>query len=392
MNRTVLLLRRVHLLNKRFLKTPVFIMLLLLLPLSALSLNRASRSKDIGIKVGYTLSQSAGGTGPDEYTKQAMNDAFSGDSLVKYEFFSSESQLEDAVTEGKISVGFAIPSDLQESFREFEKGKSVKKQIGVIVKKNTVVTRLITELIFGRLFSRISCQITRNYIARLDDTAFTSAADQEVFNSMYNKNRPKAAVFSVEYAGPQGQGLSKPREVPLLAAPVRGLCSIFLLILGFAAAFYYIRDDKNGLFVWFSRRSRLFLRIFYIFLPVFDACLVMILSLYFSGTFEGWTKEVPLLLAYSLATAAFCAFFCAAFNDEALLAGAMPLILLATFIVCPVFISINAPAAIQKIFPPYLYLTAIHKTGGIFGLLLYAGISLAAALAASALRIKTVKL
>ncbi|MBQ2465272.1 MAG: hypothetical protein II507_09865, partial [Treponema sp.] len=106
MNRPALLLRRIHLLNKRFLKTPVFLLLLLLLPLSAFLLNKASDSKDIGLKVGYAVSPSA-----DEYTKQAMNDAFSGDSLVKYEFFSSESQLEDAVTEGKISVGFAIPSD-----------------------------------------------------------------------------------------------------------------------------------------------------------------------------------------------------------------------------------------------------------------------------------------
>ena len=63
MNRPALLLRRIYLLNKRFLKTPVFVLLLLLLPLSAFLLNKASNGSDIGIKVGYTLPSSA-----DEYT------------------------------------------------------------------------------------------------------------------------------------------------------------------------------------------------------------------------------------------------------------------------------------------------------------------------------------
>ena len=383
MNRPALLLRRIYLLNKRFLKTPVFVLLLLLLPLSAFLLNKASNGSDIGIKVGYTLPSSA-----DEYTLKAADEAFSGDTLVKYSKYSSEALLEDAVSSGKISVGFVLPSDLTESFREFEKGKAVKKQIKVIVKKNTVVSRLITELVFGKLFARISCQITKNYIARMDKGAFKNEADEEVFSKIYEKNRPTASVFSVEYSDTNE---SKPVEVPLLASPVRGLNSIFLLILGFAAAFYYIRDDKNGLFVWFSRRTQVFLRFFYIFLPVFDASIVMLASLYFSGSFTSWGREVPLLLAYAVGTAAFSSFLCALLNDEALLAGAMPLVLLATFVLCPVFISVNAPSLVQKLFPPYLYLTGIHKTGGLLDLLAYSGIALAFALVASAIRVKSLR-
>ena len=383
MNRPALLLRRIYLLNKRFLKTPVFVLLLLLLPLSAFLLNKASNGSDIGIKVGYTLPSSA-----DEYTLKAADEAFSGDTLVKYSKYPSEALLEDAVSSGKISVGFVLPSDLTESFREFEKGKTVKKQIKVIVKKNTVVSRLITELVFGKLFARISCQITKNYIARMDKGAFKNEADEEVFSKIYEKNRPKASVFSVEYSDTNE---SKPVEVPLLASPVRGLNSIFLLILGFAAAFYYIRDDKNGLFVWFSKRTQVFLRFFYIFLPVFDASIVMLASLYFSGSFTSWGREVPLLLAYAVGTAAFSSFLCALLNDEALLAGAMPLVLLATFVLCPVFISVNAPSLVQKLFPPYLYLTGIHKTGGLLDLLAYSGIALAFALVASAIRVKSLR-
>ena len=116
MNRPALLLRRIHLLNKRFLKTPVFLLLLLLLPLSAFLLNKASDSKDIGLKVGYTVSPSA-----DEYTLQAVSDSFSDGGLVKYSKFSSESQIEEALSAGNISMGFVIPPNLQESFREFER-------------------------------------------------------------------------------------------------------------------------------------------------------------------------------------------------------------------------------------------------------------------------------
>jgi len=383
MNRPAFLLRRIHLLNKRFLKTPIFILLLLLLPLSAFMLNKASQSKDIGLKVGYTILPSA-----DDYTLRAVKDSFAQEGLVKYYKFSSESQISDAVASGKISMGFVIPSDLQESFREFEKGKSVKKQIKIIVKKNTVVTRLITELIFGKLFSRVSCQITKNYIARMDSSAFRNESDSEIFDEIYESNRPKEPVFSVEYSDSDGKSLEKPTELPLLASPVRGLNSIFLLLLGFAAAFYYIRDNKNKLFVWFSNRSQIFLRMFYIFLPVFDAAIVMLLSLYFSGSFTSFAKELPLLFVYSIGTAAFCSFLCSVFNDEALLAGVVPLILLATFVICPVFISIHAPGFLQKIFPPYIYLTSIHKTGGIYDMLIYTICVLVAAIIASVLRMK----
>lgn len=386
MNRPALLLRRIHLLNKRFLKTPVFLLLLLLLPLSAFLLNKASDSKDIGLKVGYAVSPSA-----DEYTLQAVSDSFSDGGLVKYSKFSSESQMEEALSAGNISMGFVIPPNLQESFREFERGKSVKKQIKVIVKKNTVVTRLITELLFGKLFSRVSCQITKNYIARMDPSAFKTDADGQVFEKIYEANRPTAPIFMVEYSDAEGESGSKPVDLPLLASPIRGLCSIFLLLLGFAAAFYYIRDEKNGLFVWFPKRSKIFLRIFYIFLPIFDASLVMLASLYFSGSFTSWTREVPLLFAYSLGAAAFCSFFCAVFNDEALLAGVLPLVLLATFVICPVFISINAPSAVQKIFPPYVYLMAIHKSGGIFDMLTYTALALVAAITASLFRINSLQ-
>ncbi|MBO4387396.1 MAG: hypothetical protein J5817_10350 [Treponema sp.] len=386
MNRPALLLRRIHLLNKRFLKTPVFILLLLLLPLSAFLLNKASDSKDIGLKVGYAISPSA-----DDYTLQAVSDSFADGGLVKYSKFSSESQIVEALYAGNISMGFVIPPNLQESFREFEKGKSVKKQMKVIVKKNTVVTRLITELFFGKLFSRVSCQITKNYIASMDSSAFKSEADGQTFEKIYEANRPKSAVFIVEYSDTEGESVSKPVDVPLLASPIRGLSSIFLLLLGFAAAFYYIRDEKNGLFVWFPKRSKIFLRIFYIFLPIFDASLVMFASLYFSGSFTSWVKEVPLLFVYSLGAAAFCSFFCAVFNDEALLAGVVPLVLLATFVICPVFISINAPALLQKIFPPYVYLMAIHKSGGMLDMLTYTAIAFIAAITASLFRINSLQ-
>ena len=69
----------------------------------------------------------------------------------------------------------------------------------------------------------------------------------------------------------------------------------------------------------------------------------------------------------------------------------MPLVLLATFVLCPVFISVNAPSLVQKLFPPYLYLTGIHKTGGLLDLLAYSGIALAFALVASAIRVKSLR-
>lgn len=338
-----------HLLNKRIIKRYSFLVVLCLVPLLVAGMFLAAK-EDSGILHIVLCREDS----EDELSGQIIEELLAEKSVLR---FTKEESLDTAsllLEQGEADAIWVFADNMQEIIRENTTGKNnIKPIVTVIEREENVFLHLARERLLGVLYSDMSYSLYRNYCLELLEGQDIS---EEKLWEEYQVLQVTGGIFSFERLGEDAVDVNTEHY---LLAPLRGLLSLVILLCGFTASMYYQQDRADGIFTCMRVGNRRLFPYIYHGPAIFDASLVVMITLFFTGIWNGWQRELTAMFIYGLMCAAFCNLIRKILRSLQGLAAGVPILICVTLVICPVFISLRGFRMLQFLFPTFYYLQLV---------------------------------
>ena len=152
-------IRRFLLLNKRLFRQLTYMILLLIIPLSALALRVFTASGGHLIKVAVYADVEK-----DAFSKQLVDELSSIREEFHIELYESSEAAIDDLRDGVVDEAWIIPDDLGETFERMARGRHPKHPIEIYVRENTVTHLMMREILQGYAFKVFAPDVYFNYL------------------------------------------------------------------------------------------------------------------------------------------------------------------------------------------------------------------------------------
>jgi hypothetical protein len=344
---------------KRLYHKPVFLVLLLLIPLLTFGYSSLSR-EDSGILTVAVAQRDI----EDAFATKLIADLCESSQLIRFNLCTSAEEAEELVTYGKADSAWIFDEDLENKIAAFvAKPEKRNAFISVIEQEQSMFLTLTREKLSGFIFTYLSpefyLQYVRNNLPQLNDKT-----DEELLNH-YESVSLNDNLFT--YAARE----SAPKEQNYLLTPVRGLLAIVTMLCGMAAAMFYVEDSQQGLFSRIPMKNLPAMELLCQLIAVGNVALVATVAMLISGLGADFFREIGLLLLFVPCVSLFSMVLRRVLRGTIALGVAAPLIAIITLCACPVFLdlaqlrtfSLILPAtyAIRGAYDPiYLLYMSIH--------------------------------
>ncbi len=341
---------------KRMFKKPGYVLLLLAVALLAGSLSVFSQNTGELVRIAIFADL--------EDTRKLFSESEKSTTVIKYEYFDSESSAIEAVTAQGYDAAWIFSGDLNDAAREFViRGKPV---VRISQREDTVFLRLSRERLYATIYPYISKAVYDGFMAE----NFPDA-DREVTDGYYHSQSEARPIIEIKFNNSE-QNVS---ELNLLTSPVRGILAVAVFLCAYAALMSFKKDRDGGLFARSSEEALVYIEAAYIFISVLNAGTLALVSMWLTGIFTTLGNEVLLMLVYMLLCTAFCLALGELTESIGTLGALMPVIALVMLVLCPVFINLANIPQIQLLLPPFYYLSALRSADYILYSLIYLSVT-----------------
>lgn len=348
------------LLTKRMLKKPSFWAVLLLVPAMVFGMGLASGGDSHILRIGVFAEESddpMGGRIADELEDM--------EGVVEYVRFDSEEELRRAVSLSEADAGYLLPADMTSMMKAWLSGREEELPyeghlIAVLANEDTVQLQLAREQFFSTIYPYLS-ELTAEQFA-LEQEGFSEMDKEYVrqrIGELYDEERVEESIFRFSYGADAPS--EDPGRISYLMAPVRGLLSVFVFFTALTMGMYVIKDRKDGMYHW-VRYGRTPV---YCWLGVLSGTVLggaaAYIGLLISGTFTEWWRELPRMALLVLGAAGFSALLCQMVRNMAVYGAFLPVLVLLSAVLCPVFASFQGMEPVKWLLPPYFYLNGLYS-------------------------------
>ena len=351
------------LLNKRTLKNYSYVVLFLLLPLLAFSLKIISLRDSSVLKVGLYTAANSG------LSKDIIKELIKEDSIINFiEYKDEESAYEDLQV--KLDALWILPDDLEEAInKNLYKKKHVVK---VIEARKSSILGISREKLFAKLYPYISKALYKKYMEEKFPYLKDNKEGEEELDAYYEARKINDDI--IEFVSLDKDGyIEKKTDKSFILSPLRGFLAIWLFLVAMISAMFYKKDIDAGLWVWIDRRLKSAFSFLYILAITSTAALILLVAIYVSGLGIALYKEVVSLFFYVIALALVSNILRAIFNNIYIYSAFIPVILIVSVILSPIFIDLSRPL-LQCTVPVYHYINSIHTVSGLYKMFAYIGI------------------
>lgn len=341
---------------KRQLKKAFFLLLLLSLPVGMWMFHRAEQESPGKIAIALF-------TDGDEWNQKIAETLTEGE--YSFDFYQCETlkELQDDVASKKAECGYSFPA----GFRELLRDGKYKRSVRLYVSPATVADKLSSEVVFAGLFDIFGRELLEEYTRT--GTAFETARAEghldmeqaliwEELEPLYDRYLENGSTFAFEYRT-DGEGVIEENTVTAVF-PVRGICAVFIFVMGLAAAVTAGEDETRGLYTSMTAARKRGCMLVQLAAPVFLSCLSAYACLAFSGSLRTAGREIISLLAYGILVLLFSYLLLIIVRSPLIIAGLIPFFILGSLVVCPVFadLSVFVPVlgVLRRFFLPFYYL------------------------------------
>lgn len=291
--------------------------------------------------------------------------------LFRFYFCSSLEELERDVVSGKAECGYVLTEDLQNKFQEDDWYGAVT----VYQSPDTMLSGIMNEVVFGKIFNVISTKWYEGYIA--NKMTLTKAEKQELMQQtqiLLEKEWSSGRTFDIriqylpsvkqeeQEALYPGRKTAKNQETSeaVRVFPVKGMAATGIFLCGLLGAAEMLRDRQKK---YFFRSPRFCTAVMTIGLPVLFGTAVGYVTLLFTGSAEGLLPEAGHLLLYGLTVTAYGVLLACLVRNEKVMAGLLPVLVLGSLLCTPVFLDLTGifPALklVEILFPAAGYLRGV---------------------------------
>ena len=357
------------LLSKRMLKKINFIVILCLIPVLTICLRTVTEAQKSGI-VRIILCNE----GDDSKAAEIISDLMDRDSVFLYSVCDKEEEAQDAIKNGIVDAAWIFPDDFSKRIDSYTNklmaDESLKrsKAVTVIEKEDSVLLQLARMELFGTLYSDLSYSLYKNYVNLVIPE---SVNDEEGLRASYDNNSIDGSLFefsSVDREKDKNANIMSTADADngdesnYLFAPIRGLLLLIVLLCGLSAAMY-LRDDKdNEIFDWMPVGNRWIFERLYILAALVPGAVAVIVTFVICGVNGDMKWEIPMMLLYILMCDMFAGILMKLTRSLKSLATAIPILMIAMLVLCPVFIFIRNMRYLSLLFPPFYYLMSKNNS------------------------------
>lgn len=345
-------MKRFLLLCKRQLKQPVFLFLCFFLPVSCLLIKNLEQDSRSSLCVGLFVEDE------DAFTAAFLSDLTSAQSSITFERYSDRNSMTDKVARNELDCAYVFESGLHSRLLD----NDYKNSILCYISPSTIMADLSREIVFSALFRQLGNDIA---VSSITDSALFGAAPNQAadeVSDLYEKYLNGSEVFALNY-----QYLNtisqEPADTAAAAAvmPVRGFIAVFLFISGLAGGVACLSDREQKLPVP---------ALCSILIPLLFMTLSSCLTLFLTGEAGSWSGELAALLLYLILITVFVRFLLLFIKKPEILTACIPILTLGSLIFCPIFINLGIGMPffkiMEKLFPPYYYLTGFSRLSCLF--------------------------
>lgn len=345
--------------QKRILKKPMFQITILLIPILLFLLFTFNKSSDSLVRVALI-------SGNDEYSQNFVKDLLdSSNHVISYYQCYDENQMRKDVLTGKAECGYIMPDDMPRKIAQFS---SKKKQgiITAIVKKESISTKIVNEIIYGRLFSERAYPVLKDFINEKQPDRLTSAEDEKMYDA-FSKYLIEPLMFSFEYADGSKNDLLNNDDSShnYYMLPVRGILSVLILVSSMSGVLMRSNDDRKNTWGFIRLSKRPAFNYFYIFMSILPIAICSLAAIFITGISTNVLNEIRLMVLYTLLLTGFSSLLKALIKNIYVLCSLIPVTVLLSLIICPVFIDIGSivPQArfVRLFLPTNYYLDSIYS-------------------------------
>lgn len=329
-----------YLLNKRLYRKPVFLAILLLIPLLTFGYSAASR-QDSGIMTVALAQQD----NADPLSGQIIDDLLHSSQLIRYISCDTPQQAQELVYYGKADSAWIFDGDLQNKICAFVQKPTTKNAfISIIERAESVVLMLTREKLSGLVFTYISPEIYLQYIRQ--NLPQLSDTPEETLLEHYNAVSLDGQLFSFATRS------ESPSVQSYLLSPVRGLLAIVTMLCGMASAMFYTQDARQGLFSRIPMKRLPGTEFLCQCIAVGNIALVTFLALWLSKLTGNLLLELGLMLMYIPCVSLFCMVARRLLRSTVALGVVTPLLIVVSLCACPVFLDLAPLRTFGLLLPP----------------------------------------
>ena len=367
------------LLTKRLLKKPSFWAVLLLVPVMVFGLGLAAQEEAHILRIAVYAEPSS-----DPLGSRITEELEDLDGVVEYTVCGSEGELRREVALSQADAGYILPAELTGMMEAYLAGRKNELPydghlISVIANEDTIQLQLAREQFFSVLYPYLSELAAEQFT--LEQKEFAGLNEdyvREQIRGLYREERVEDSIFRFAY-GTDAPEID-PDQNSYLMTPVRGMLSVFVFFTGLTMGMYLMRDRKAGMFQWVRYGKKPLYHWLSILAGTVLGGIAAYLGLWISGTFTEWQGELPRMALLVLASAGFSGILCQLVRNMAVYGAILPLLVLLSVVLCPVFVAFHGLGILKALLPPYFYLNGLHSARITGYLAVYALASNAAAL------------
>lgn len=348
---------------KRLFLKKSFVVLLCLVPLMVLGLRLIS-SEDNGI-VSILICME---DDRDELASETVDRLLNDDSIFAYEYCEDIDEALEQLERGAVDAVWVFPDDMLKLVKKYASGQTNVTLVEVYEVEDTTSLKLSREALMAAIYDYIAYEEYAGYV--VDAVPEGTEVTEEELRLYYDYFRQDGSLF--EYYNIDGTEWSS--QGGYLTAPIRGMLALLILLAGIAGVMYFRQDKEAGVYEYLPQSEEWLYRFSGQLMAMILIGAVSLASLYLSGNATSFPMEALLMIEYIAACSLFCSILDNIFGSLLIMGIVTPFIILITFVMCPVFFSVDGFLPIKCIFPTFYYLRGVHDLNWI----MYGGIYIAA--------------
>lgn len=333
---------------KRQMKHKFFVVLLFLVPAALFGFSRIEQQDSGKIRIGVY-------GGDEDLVPGILRSLEEQDGMFEFYRCDSEQGLKDDVAARRAECGFVFTERLKEKLDE----RKIKRLIEVYSAPSTIMNQLAKEVVFASVIEVYGKSLLRQFA---DESEIFAEMDNEQLwaelEEAYAAQGRDGKTFSFRYETLSTQAIET--GTARIAFPVRGMLAIFLMVIGIFSAVSVRRDEQSGLFLALPYGAGLPCKVAVLAAPVCLSGISALITLAVTGNLGNAVTEMTLLLIYLVMIVIFAFVMRAVVKDPVLLCGLIPVLILASLVVCPVFFDFSQWLPGLHVFryflPPYYYI------------------------------------
>lgn len=350
--------------QKRILRKPMFLVTIFLIPILLVVLNLLAADSNSLIKVGLYTEADKGSSA--KFVRELVE---SSSDVISFYICEDEGTLRNDISLGDTDCGYIIPPDIKMEVENYYTGISEKLPfknglIKVLTSDSSISVKVVNEVVLGKMFSKAAYSVLEDYVREKKPGSIDRPGEVDKLKGFFDSNHNEHLMFVFEYADGSENKLLNRNDNNYYMMPVRGMLSVLILVTAMSSVIMLNIDDKNGTWSWIKLSKRPAFNYMYILLSVFLVSVCSLIAIFFTKLSTNVFHEIFIMFLYVMLVSGFANLIRVLVKNIYIYCSVIPLIVLLSLVICPVFIDFGEVFYPIKVFrnvlPTSYYLESVY--------------------------------